>query len=816
MPVFNGDVVFLDASGQVRASNGDLSLRADDTGTRSIIVGSGVSLRPDRNHNMDLGAPDLRWLRTYTGHLSARSGILGPDIELNEFPFMTWDQDGFAAQGVGIPPATQSFSFIQLDVVLAQARLSLGGGSTMSVEGLADFQGGIQVGIATINQAVPFFDSPENDFARIGGEGERYNGVFACSGVFNHLAPPTSGTFIVVEDGDLVPIVDSRRSIGALSRRWARMHAASGIFNTLGAPASGTRVEVAASLVPNRHNIYSLGTTGQRWANLFATSGTIAEFTSTNITASTVSSNDATIRDLFLDRSLTLNTDGFQISQIGQTFWDLGASSLDFSNGIVNFENLSTSTGASIGGGLSADTLNVSSTASITGTLSTRNIVPQTDRLYGIGTSALRYARMHAASGLFNTIGPQTSGTFTNVIGSLVPELDAIYSLGTSALRWGNLFTASGTVGTLAATTINVTDINAFGNFISNGVAFMLGGTIFGNAMAPSPDATNPAGLQGLRFNYLYAVSGMIETINPLPSGGSLTVNGHIIPDLDDHRALGLSSRRWLRVNAASGTFVDVSTTSLNANNGDFTTLSTDSLSFNNPGASISSENATWNLTGTDITFTDGTVLFDVPYDRAGFASFRPKLNSAPLVTNKEARTTVHAVITANSGAIINSNAERDIYNYTIPTGTLSESGKLVLECIGSFTNMAGANVNLTPRVYINGTAIWGDVLAVSQGPRAADFALYTEILSLGSLTGQRVRGTVELGSRTAGSITGNGDFGTAAGGIANWSSQATSGTVSFSSPVNIRVSMQLGTASTNASYSGFHCILSHQPFPTI
>jgi hypothetical protein len=754
MPNFNGDVVFIDSSGQVRAQSGDLTLRADGTNTRSIIVGSGVSLRPDRDLFIDLGRDDLRWFRTHTGHLAAHSGYLGADpASATPYPTMSWDDNGFSV--VGDFPTTKVFSFTQTNVLIVGAALSLIGGADISVDGSADFNGGI-TGTLTSSRVAPAFDTAGNEFASVGAVGLRYDAMYAGSGVFNHLAPPTSGTFIVIEDGDLVPIVDARRAVGTLNRRWARVHAASGIFNTIGAPASGTRVDAAASIVPNRHNIYSLGTTGQRWANIFATSGTIQEFSATNVTGTTASFNDATIRDLTLDRSLLLNADGFQISQIGQVFWDLGVSSLDFSNGAVNFESISTSNGVSVAGGILTDTLGVSSNAGITGTLTTRNIVPQTDRLYAIGTNALRYSRVHAASGIFNQLAAPTSGTFIQSNASLLPEIDSVYSLGTSTRQWGNLFAVSGTVATLNSSAIVSADITATANLLATnnfgvfGLTTFIGPVFLGSVTAPAADATASVGVQNLRLNAIYGVSGFLDTISPVASGGMTTLNGSLFPDQDLTRNLGGTARRWAVVEAGSGTFAT-----------------------------------------------------------------RATIKGAPVVTNRDARTTVHAVVTANSGAIISSTAERDIYNYTIPANTLSPSGKLSLECIGSFTNMAGANVNMTPRVYINGIAIWGDVLAVAQGPRAAHFALYADICSLGSMTGQRVGGSVELGTRTAGSITGNGDFGTANVG-GTWSSQATSGVVDFSAPVTLRVSMQLGTSSTNASYSGFHCILTHQPFPTL
>jgi len=83
MPNFNGDVVFVDSSGQVRSQTGDLTLRADSTNLRDVVVGSGHSLRPDKDVAIDLGRPDLRWHSLYAGRIVAASGLfntIGPQI----------------------------------------------------------------------------------------------------------------------------------------------------------------------------------------------------------------------------------------------------------------------------------------------------------------------------------------------------------------------------------------------------------------------------------------------------------------------------------------------------------------------------------------------------------------------------------------------------------------------------------------------------------------------------------------------------------------------------------------------------------------
>lgn len=64
---FNTDVVFIDASGQVRVLQGDLTLRANGDG--HIIIGSGLTLRPEADcrslEPVDLGLDYLRWATVF-------------------------------------------------------------------------------------------------------------------------------------------------------------------------------------------------------------------------------------------------------------------------------------------------------------------------------------------------------------------------------------------------------------------------------------------------------------------------------------------------------------------------------------------------------------------------------------------------------------------------------------------------------------------------------------------------------------------------------------------------------------------------------
>ena len=88
MAKFNSDVVFIDTSGQVRVINGDLTLRGNPDGTGHVIVGSGISLRPEVDCNatdaMDLGQDGLRWKTLFacSGNFLERPTVNGSGVLL--------------------------------------------------------------------------------------------------------------------------------------------------------------------------------------------------------------------------------------------------------------------------------------------------------------------------------------------------------------------------------------------------------------------------------------------------------------------------------------------------------------------------------------------------------------------------------------------------------------------------------------------------------------------------------------------------------------------------------------------------------------
>jgi len=648
MPLFNGDVVFLDTSGQVRALDGDLTLRADSTNTRSIIVGSGVSLRPDRDVRMDLGRSNFRWHRVYTGGLTTVSG--------------------------------------------------------------------------TINNII-------TDEINCGG------------------AITTAGAI----SGDTIS-----------------------------------------------------------------------------------STNDITVgNDLFVTRNL-----------------DVGGSAV-----------------------ISGD-LTINGNTTLAG-VATGTIYPTANVTYTVGLPSLRYSHIYAASGVFNALSPQTSGSFLNVHGSLLPGTTLSYFLGNNDKRWGEVFSNSGSFLSLFsdefnATTITVNDtlsiantggLNVFCGMGVEGLAVFNGGTFFGNAGAPSTDNTTSFGLAPLRWRDIYAVSGFIENLTPRTSGSFVLLNGSMFPDRTTTRTLGNTSRIWSHVYSSSGVFsfldsttpggtilVDAATIAPNVafsklgtafqywqniygTTADLVTINTNGINidgditFNNAGHTIQMENGTFDLAASSFTFTNGSVNFAT----GSSITNRPTITFpngvvGNISTDQDAAEVVHTVITigvsgAAGGTIINTTNEVDIYNYTIPANTLGPSGTLRLIMNGNITNMTAGNVNYTPRVYVGGTVVWGDLLAVAAGPRAGCFELIADIQGLGTRQAQRVCGSVFLGTREAASVTGNGDWqssNTATFAWGRWSSQAASGTVDFSQPVNLRVSMQLGTSSSNASYSGVKGTLVHYPYAIV
>ena len=268
------------------------------------------------------------------------------------------------------------------------------------------------------------------------------------------------------------------------------------------------------------------------------------------------------------------------------------------------------------------------------------SIMPDADYVYAIGGATgkgnLRYSAMSAASGIFNELNPQESGTWIQVGGSLAPDGDGTdfddkgYSLGLTTKLWSTAHIQSGIFGAnitspaatitsiTAGTVTSTTAINALGTIGAAGLAIFNGGTFFGNDMAPSIDKSVNVGLTSNRFITMHLVSGFIDSITPNASGSFTQMFGHFHPSVPSTYQLGLPTQRWAAINAVSGVF-----TNATANTANLQSLTTQGLTVEtaidlDDAVTITQQaDVEWDMNGGNYTFvnggtvdmTDGTTL---------------------------------------------------------------------------------------------------------------------------------------------------------------------------------------------------------------
>lgn len=127
MARFNTDVVFIDASGQVRTLIGDLTLRANPNGDGHIIAGSGISLRPEVNCDaldaMDLGQEELRWNTLFAcgGNFLNRPTVNGSGVVLQGEIIVSKSisiEDPTASEDISLFHADTTYTITKMTVVL--------------------------------------------------------------------------------------------------------------------------------------------------------------------------------------------------------------------------------------------------------------------------------------------------------------------------------------------------------------------------------------------------------------------------------------------------------------------------------------------------------------------------------------------------------------------------------------------------------------------------------------------------------------------------------------------------------------------------
>tara|TARA_R110000824_G_scaffold116426_2_gene267849 strand:+ start:4509 stop:6368 length:1860 start_codon:yes stop_codon:yes gene_type:complete len=334
MTRFNSDIEFVHGSGQVTAPTGDLTLRTDDLATpQSVIIGSGATLRPERDAINRLGTPDSRWYDGWIGNLNSLSGTLGGPTQT-----FSWTVGGFSFNAANV-----SFSSASVDFI-TNSTITIEGASQLTSDGTVNFNDGSQFEMSTL------MEPQVDNVGTIGQTAKRYSRVHASSGIFNELSPQASGTFISV-DASLIPVDDAVYSLGVPGSlgdgeggptstiRWANVVAASGRFNSIYASTSGVPVghagayiELGASLIPPTHAgndaLFWIGAGKfNQMAGVRAISGI---FNTVTMTTAAITSLTTTL--------ININNTGDFIN-LGLFDWDLGASTSTISNGTWAFDN---------------------------------------------------------------------------------------------------------------------------------------------------------------------------------------------------------------------------------------------------------------------------------------------------------------------------------------------------------------------------------------------------------------------------------------------------------------------------------------------
>ena len=328
MTRFNSDIEFIHSSGQISCASGDLTLRPDSSETRSVIIGSGANLRPERDLTDELGTTFARWYGLRAGRIDALSGILGGPTQT-----FTILQNGFAFNS-----ATVTITAGQLDLISSSV-FNLEGASEFNSDGIVRFANISQFEMDTLMR--PSIDN----LGEIGQTTRRFARIHGTSGLFNQLSPHVSGTHIQI-DGSLSPSEDAQyllgggagSDVGGDPARWSDVIAVSGHFNAIYPQVSGTGIggnpdvwmELGGSLIPSLDNdaLFWLGVgKNNRFAGIEAVSGVF-----TDISATTA---DVTTADI---RTLNFDNNG-DIVNTGILDWDLGASTTTISNGTWAFDS---------------------------------------------------------------------------------------------------------------------------------------------------------------------------------------------------------------------------------------------------------------------------------------------------------------------------------------------------------------------------------------------------------------------------------------------------------------------------------------------
>lgn len=223
----------------------------------------------------------------------------------------------------------------------------------------------------------------------------------------------------------------------------------------------------------------------------------------------------------------------------------------------------------------------------------TGSIMPDTNIVYDIGVSSLRYATIAAESGYFQRLQSidqnlelyTSPGKIIDISGSMIPVTDQEFDIGLGDLRWSvvyanignfNEITSPSETSDLIIKPHDVLRILANSGLNTATEIHISGLTETEQAIVPEVDGSGVFGIPTQQWRQIVGRTG-IFSFNILPdtaggaSCGSLTlpwnntftnnlvvntaVGSHLNPGVDNTNDLGTLSQRWRTLNATSGNF---------------------------------------------------------------------------------------------------------------------------------------------------------------------------------------------------------------------------------------------------------------------
>lgn len=160
---------------------------------------------------------------------------------------------------------------------------------------------------------------------------------------------------------------------------------------------------------------------------------------------------------------------------------------------------------------------------------------------------------------------------------------------------------------------------------------------------------------------------------------------------------------------------------------------------------------------------------------------------------------------------VVNTVTETAIFSQSLEANLLSSNGSVRLSLLCDYLNNSGANRNLTVRVKLGATTMFGDArtaITVSANRRVILIDLI--LGNLNATNSQMVQGTFQLTAATAGSVAGTGILDGATSGIGFMGTAAEDTT----SAKTLAVTMEHSAANANLSVRARYATLMHMPLP--